>query len=198
VGSQVDVPSLWRLCVATSRRVAAAKYWIGATAGQDGVVAPTHSERLHQAVKHELRWELVWREWVLCQSAINDPNEDQATASDPHSGDRTTPAFNCRAAALTDGVGLYDRISAATILVVEDDPAMSGTLLQALEARGYRVLFAATCGDARALFGEVQPDLIILNLMVPDADGPSLTASFRTLTSASTVVRSAHTTRLTT
>ena len=68
---------------------------------------------------------------------------------------------------------------------------MSGTLSKALEASGYRVLIAPTGADARALFGEVQPDLIILDLMLPDTDGLLLTTSFRTLTSAPIIICSA-------
>ena len=84
-----------------------------------------------------------------------------------------------------------DRVTAATIFVVEDDPVMSGTLTKALEASGYRVLIAPTGADARALFGEVQPDLIILDLMLPDTDGLLLTTSFQTLTSAPIIICSA-------
>jgi CheY-like chemotaxis protein len=84
-----------------------------------------------------------------------------------------------------------DQASAATIFVIEDDPHVSGTLAKVLRARGYRVLVASTGADARALFDEVQPDLIILDLMLPDADGLFLTASFRTLTSAPIVICSA-------
>jgi DNA-binding response OmpR family regulator len=84
-----------------------------------------------------------------------------------------------------------ERASATTIVVVEDDPDMSRTLSRALEARGYLVLTASTGADALALFGEVQPDLIILDLMLPDADGLFLTTSFRTLTSAPIIICSA-------
>src|SRR5450631_2932346 len=86
---------------------------------------------------------------------------------------------------------IVDRVSAATIFVVEDDPVMSATLSKALEASGYRVLIASTGGEARALFDEDQPDLIILDLMLPDDDGLSLTTSLRTLTSAPIVICSA-------
>jgi CheY-like chemotaxis protein len=86
---------------------------------------------------------------------------------------------------------IVDRVSAATIFVVEDDPVMSGTLSKALAASGYRVLIASTGGEARALFDEAQPDLIILDLMLPDDDGLSLTTSLRTLTSAPIVICSA-------
>jgi DNA-binding response OmpR family regulator len=81
-----------------------------------------------------------------------------------------------------------DWVSAATIFVVEDDAVMSGTLSKALEASGFRVLIASTGADARALFGEAKPDLIILDLMLPDDDGLRLTTSLRTLTSAPIVI----------
>ena len=68
---------------------------------------------------------------------------------------------------------------------------MCGMLSKALQASGYRVLVASTGGDARALFGEAQPDLIILDLMLPDVDGLSLTTSFRALTGAPIVICSA-------
>ncbi len=84
-----------------------------------------------------------------------------------------------------------DRVTAATIFVVEDDPVMRGTLSKALEASGYDVRVAATGIDARALFSAGHPDLIILDLMLPDDDGLSLTASFRALTSAPILICSA-------
>jgi DNA-binding response OmpR family regulator len=87
--------------------------------------------------------------------------------------------------------GVVERPSAATIFVVEDDPDMSGTLSKALGASGYRVFVASTGGDALALFSKVQPDLIILDLMLPDTDGLLLTTSLRSLTSAPIVICSA-------
>ncbi|MDQ6671742.1 MAG: response regulator [Chloroflexota bacterium] len=88
----------------------------------------------------------------------------------PSSGSTSTPAG--------------DRVAAETIFVVEDDQVVRRTLSKVLEASGYQVLVAATGADARAVLGQVQPDVIILDLVLPDADGLSLTASFRTLTSA--------------
>jgi DNA-binding response OmpR family regulator len=84
-----------------------------------------------------------------------------------------------------------DQTSAATIFVVEDDPAMSRTFSKALEASGHRVFIASTGAEARALFDKVQPDLILLDLMLPDADGLSLTSTFQRLTSAPIVICSA-------
>jgi DNA-binding response OmpR family regulator len=94
--------------------------------------------------------------------------------------------------ASTSATGVViDQGRLATIVVVEDDPDMASTLSTALQAIGYRVHIAPTGSDARVLLGEVKPDLIILDLMLPDADGLCLTASFRTLTSAPILICSA-------
>jgi len=68
---------------------------------------------------------------------------------------------------------------------------MSRTFSKAFEANGHRVFVASTGAEANALFGQVQPDLILLDLILPDADGLALTASFRHLTSAPIVICSA-------
>jgi DNA-binding response OmpR family regulator len=81
--------------------------------------------------------------------------------------------------------------AATTILVVEDDSAIRATLAKALAASGYRVLTASDGGEARALFAEVKPDLIVLDLMLPDDDGLALAASFQTLTTAPILICSA-------
>jgi DNA-binding response OmpR family regulator len=77
------------------------------------------------------------------------------------------------------------------VAVVEDDPDMRRTLSRALGASGYLVLTASTGAEAVALLGEVQPDVIILDLMLPDTDGLILTTSFRALTSAPIIICSA-------
>jgi DNA-binding response OmpR family regulator len=85
-------------------------------------------------------------------------------------------------------VGVVDPLSAATLFVIEDDPAMASTLSKALRAGGYRVLVATTGSEALALFNKDKPDLILLDLMLPDIDGLFLTTSLRTLTSAPIVI----------
>jgi DNA-binding response OmpR family regulator len=59
----------------------------------------------------------------------------------------------------------------ATILLVEDDAAIAFMLTDVLESTGYRVREAATGAAARALVDQLQPDLIILDLVLPDEDG---------------------------
>jgi DNA-binding response OmpR family regulator len=66
---------------------------------------------------------------------------------------------------------LSSRPARACILVVEDDPAMARTLVDALELGGYRVWHAADGQEARAHLDRARPDLILLDLMLPDIDG---------------------------
>jgi DNA-binding response OmpR family regulator len=79
----------------------------------------------------------------------------------------------------------------ATIMLVEDDEATERTISRALETSGYRVVVAGTGAEARALLHEVHPDLIILDLMLPDTDGLVLTTSFRALTDSAILICSA-------
>jgi DNA-binding response OmpR family regulator len=58
-----------------------------------------------------------------------------------------------------------------TILLVEDDAAIAYMLSDVLESAGYIVRAAATGAAARALVEDVQPNLIILDLVLPDEDG---------------------------
>jgi DNA-binding response OmpR family regulator len=59
----------------------------------------------------------------------------------------------------------------ALILLVEDDAAIAYMLTDVLESTGYRVREAATGAAARTLVEQLQPDLIILDLVLPDEDG---------------------------
>jgi DNA-binding response OmpR family regulator len=60
---------------------------------------------------------------------------------------------------------------ARTIMLVEDDPTVALSLAAALEAGGYRIWQADNGADARALLEHGHPDLIILDLLLPDVDG---------------------------
>ena len=57
------------------------------------------------------------------------------------------------------------------ILVVEDDRDLALLLRRQLESEGYRVLLAGSGEDALWLAGEAQPQLITLDIMLPDMDG---------------------------
>jgi DNA-binding response OmpR family regulator len=59
----------------------------------------------------------------------------------------------------------------ATILLVEDDAAIAFMLTDILESTGYAVTVAGTGAAARAQVESNTPDLIILDLVLPDEDG---------------------------
>ena len=58
-----------------------------------------------------------------------------------------------------------------TILVVDDEPTLRDTLVEALEAEGYRAVPAADGREALARFRAERPDLVLLDLMLPDLSG---------------------------
>jgi DNA-binding response OmpR family regulator len=57
------------------------------------------------------------------------------------------------------------------VLVVDDDLDFADVLREILASAGYRVAHARTGVEARAMLDQVQPRLIILDLMLPDVDG---------------------------
>ena len=78
-------------------------------------------------------------------------------------GESTAPVGNPPA-----GFGVS---SAATILVVEDDPEVADLLRLTLEHEGHRVLVAKSGETALHLARTEQPDLISLDIRLPDLDG---------------------------
>ncbi len=68
---------------------------------------------------------------------------------------------------------------ARTILVVEDEPTLRETLVDALEADGFRVIAAADGREALARFRGERPDLILLDLMLPELSGIEVTRIIR-------------------
>src|SRR3954452_3524608 len=60
---------------------------------------------------------------------------------------------------------------ARTILVVEDDATLRETLVDALEVEGFRVVAAADGRDALTRFRADMPDLVLLDLMLPELSG---------------------------
>lgn len=78
-----------------------------------------------------------------------------------------------------------------SILLVEDDPDTARSLTKALESSGYRVTAVDTGAEARSIIEHVHPDLILLDLMLPDTDGLVLTTALKNLTSAPIIICSA-------
>ncbi len=62
-------------------------------------------------------------------------------------------------------------MAAAEVLVVEDNEKNMKLFRDILEARGYRTLEATTGGRAVELAVEHQPDLVLMDIQLPDIDG---------------------------
>ena len=60
---------------------------------------------------------------------------------------------------------------APQILLVDDNPTNLQVLYQTLEGSGYRLLAARSGKDAISIAQRVVPDLILLDVMMPDMDG---------------------------
>ena len=66
-----------------------------------------------------------------------------------------------------------------TILVVEDEPTLRETLAEALESDGYRAVQAADGRAALERFRADKPDLVLLDLMLPELSGLEVTRQIR-------------------
>src|SRR5215210_5138888 len=61
--------------------------------------------------------------------------------------------------------------SRQTILMVDDDASIAGLIAEILTGEGYAVETVSTGAEAEAAIEKIQPDLVILDIMLPDADG---------------------------
>ena len=77
------------------------------------------------------------------------------------------------------------------ILVVEDEPQMQKFLRMSLVAEGYRVVEALTGQQGIALARTHNPDLVLLDLGLPDMDGTDVTRALREWSTKPIIVISA-------
>jgi two-component system KDP operon response regulator KdpE len=77
------------------------------------------------------------------------------------------------------------------ILVVDDDPHLLRALRITLSARGYDVVTAADGATALAAASRTPPDLVILDLGLPDLDGVAVAEGLRGWSTAPIIVLSA-------
>jgi len=76
-------------------------------------------------------------------------------------------------------------------LVIEDDPAAHDLLSRLLERNGIVALGARTGSDGLRTLFEERPDLVLLDVGLPDADGPSVLRRIREMTDVPVVMLSA-------
>jgi two-component system OmpR family response regulator len=62
----------------------------------------------------------------------------------------------------------------SVILLVDDDPDLRKLVSDFLASHGYKVHAVGSAAELRQVVGEIQPDLIILDVMMPGEDGLSV------------------------
>jgi DNA-binding response OmpR family regulator len=73
------------------------------------------------------------------------------------------------------------------VALVEDDHRLARAVAAGLREDGYRVRAAGSAAEGLELAQEWNPDLVLLDLMLPDSDGPELFGRFREITDAALV-----------
>lgn len=79
----------------------------------------------------------------------------------------------------------------ANVLIVEDEQRLRRTLAISLGARGFQVTEAATGADAIAALAAAPPDLVVLDLGLPDMDGLAVISHLRATSQTPVIVLSA-------
>ena len=82
-------------------------------------------------------------------------------------------------------------MSGARILLVDDDPAILRSVGRALEAREYTVRALAEGRDVRAHVEEFRPDVLLLDLVLPDTNGIAICRQVRAVSAVPIVLLSA-------
>ena len=82
----------------------------------------------------------------------------------------------------------------SSILIVEDESYIKKVLETALAAGGYRTISAVTGAQARSAISSYMPDMVLLDLGLPDMDGVKLLKELRQWSAMPVIVVSARST----
>ena len=66
-----------------------------------------------------------------------------------------------------------------TVLLAEDEVSLAQIVKESLESRGFQVHLALDGEEALAIYHDKQPDILVLDVMMPKIDGFSLAQSIR-------------------
>jgi two-component system, OmpR family, response regulator len=80
---------------------------------------------------------------------------------------------------LADTVLVTERAPEARLLVVDDEPSIRELLTASLRFAGFEVFPAADGAEALKLAEQHRPDLVVLDIMLPDLDGFTVTRKLR-------------------
>ncbi len=74
-----------------------------------------------------------------------------------------------------------------TIMVVDDNPDIVAIVKTILEGKGYNVLSASSGAQLLNLLESTKPDLIILDIMMPEMDGLEVLSRLKALTETASI-----------
>ncbi|MFZ4614962.1 MAG: response regulator [Rectinemataceae bacterium] len=74
------------------------------------------------------------------------------------------------------------------VLVIDDEPQIRRLLEITLEAKGFQVFTAGSATEGLQAVQTVRPDIVLLDLGLPDRDGQSLLAELRTWSTIPVIV----------
>ena len=77
------------------------------------------------------------------------------------------------------------------LLVIDDDAAVTDLLSLLLKSQGFEVFATNNSTEGLAMIREVQPDLVILDLMMPEMDGWEVCRSVRQFSQVPIIILSA-------
>jgi DNA-binding response OmpR family regulator len=77
------------------------------------------------------------------------------------------------------------------LLVIDDDTAVTDLLSLLLKSQGFEVFATNNSTDGLSMIREIQPDLVVLDLMMPEMDGWEVCRSVRQFSQVPIIILSA-------
>ena len=65
------------------------------------------------------------------------------------------------------------------VLIIEDEQNINNLLDTLMQANGYQTIIATSCGSGLMMYASHRPDIVILDLGLPDKDGISFLTEIR-------------------
>ncbi len=79
----------------------------------------------------------------------------------------------------------------ASVLLIDDEPVFAGSMARYLEKEGFDVIVAGTGGEGIARFKSDQPEVVLLDLRLPDVDGFEICRQLRARSDTPIIILSA-------